>query len=154
MSNYSKGIISIPEVTGNIVITVTTEGQAVNLFDSSTASYNARIRGTGEIQTGVNGILVTAPINIADISTLTISGITEVLHTGYNYYAYVWTYSDADATTLVSSKPYSTEPAYIMDVGSIKQAKPTGVYCRVVLVLKDNEAISATDTANLTIYGS
>ena len=53
MSNYSKGIISIPEVTGNIVITVTTEGQAINLFDSATATYNARIRGTGAVVTGV-----------------------------------------------------------------------------------------------------
>ena len=154
MSNYSKGVISIPEVTGDIVITVTTEGQAINLFDPSTATYNARIRGTGEMVTGANGILVTAPINIADISTLTISGITEVLSTGYNYYAYIWTYSDADATTMVNRKGYTTEPTYIMDVGSIKQAAPTGVYCRVVLVLKNNEAISAEDTANLTIYGS
>lgn len=154
MSNYSKGIISIPEVTGDIVITVTTTGQAVNLFDSSTATYNARIKGTGAISTGVNGILVTGPINIANISTLTISGITEVFNAGYGYYAYVWTYSDADATTMVSSQAYKTEPAYIMDVGSIKQAAPTGVYCRVVLVLKNDAAISAEDTANLTIYGS
>ena len=154
MSNYSKGVISIPEVTGDIVITVTTEGQAVNLFNSATATYNARIRNNGQMQTGANGILVTAPINIADISTLTISGITEVLSTGYHYYAYVWTYSDPDATTMVTSKAYTTEPTYIIDVGSIKQSAPTGVYCRLVLVLKNNEAISTADTANLTIYGS
>ena len=147
MSNYSKGIISIPEVTGNIVITVTTEGQAVNLFDSSKASYNARIRGTGEIQTGVNGILVTAPIDVRSLNTLTVSGITEVKSTGYGYYSLMCAYSDSAGTTISGTViTYRTEQ-YTFDVSSAS-------YVRLGLVLKDNVAISTADTVNLTIYGS
>lgn len=146
MSNYSKGIISIPEVTGNIVITVTTEGQAVNLFDSSTANYNKRISGTGVLKDG-NGILVTAPIDVRSLNTLTVSGITEVLSSGYNYYAMMCDYSDPAGTT-ASGTPaiYKTEQ-YTFDVSSAS-------YVRLGLVLKDNVAISTADTTNLTIYGS
>ena len=147
MSNYSKGIISIPEVTGDIVITVTTEGQAVNLFDSATASYNARIRGTGEVQRGVPGIVVTGPIDVRNLNTLTVSGITEVLSSGYGYYTCMCAYSDpAGTTTSGSVTTYKTEQ-YTFDVSSAS-------YVRLGLVLKDNVAISTEDTANLTIYGS
>ena len=146
MSNYSKGIISIPEVTGNIVITVTTEGQAVNLFDSSTASYNSRIRGNGQVTAG-NGILVTAPIDVRNINTLTVSGITEVLSSGYNYYAMMCAYSDPAGTTISgTATTYSTEQ-YTFDVS-------TASYVRLGLVLSAESAISTADTANLTIYGS
>ena len=146
MSNYSKGIISIPEVTGNIVITVTTEGQAVNLFDSSTASYNARIRGNGEVS-AANGILVTAPIDVRSRNTLTVSGITEVLSTGYGYYALMCAYSDPSGTTISGTVTTYTTEQYTFDVS-------TASYVRLSFVLKDNVAISTADTANLTIYGS
>lgn len=148
MSNYSKGIISIPEVTGDIVITVTTEGQAVNLFDSATASYNARIKGTGAISTGANGIIVTAPIDVRNLNTLTVDGITEVLSTGYGYYAAMCNYSDPAGTTASGSvATYKTEPQYTFDVSAAS-------YVRLSFVLKDNVAISTADTTNLTIYGS
>ena len=146
MSNYSKGIISIPEVTGNIVITVTTEGQAVNLFDSATASYNARIRGNGEVS-AANGILVTAPIDVRSRNTLTVSGITEVLSTGYGYYALMCAYSDPSGTTISGTVTTYTTEQYTFDVS-------TASYVRLSFVLKDNVAISTADTANLTIYGS
>ena len=146
MSNYSKGIISIPEGTGNIVITVTTEGQAVNLFDSSKASYNSRIRGNGEVS-AANGILVTAPIDVKNLNTLTVDGITEVLSTGYGYYALMCAYSDPSGTTISGSvATYKTEQ-YTFDVS-------TASYVRLSFVLKDNVAISTADTTNLTIYGS
>lgn len=153
MSNYSKGIISIPEVTGDIVITVTTEGQAVNLFNPATASYNARIKGTGAISTGVNGIVVTAPIDVRSLATLTVSGITEVNYTGLSYYACICTYSDADAASKVYLITYKEE-TYLFDVASIKAENPNSNYMRLSFALKDNVAISAEDTANLTIYGS
>ena len=147
MSNYSKGIISIPEVTGNIVITVPTEGQAVNLFDSAKASYNSRIRRNGEIQTGVNGILVTAPIDVRSLTTLTVDGITEVKSTDYGYYALMCAYTDSAGTTISGTvTTYSTEQ-YTFNVS-------TASYVRLCLVLKDNIAISTADTTNLTIYGS
>lgn len=146
MSNYSKGIISIPEVTGNIVITVTTEGQPVNLFDSSTASYNSRIRNNGQVTAG-NGIVVTAPIDVRNINTLTVSGITEVLSSGYNYYAIMCAYSDPAGTTISGTvTTYSTEQ-YTFDVS-------TASYVRLGLVLSAESPISTADTTNLTIYGS
>ena len=146
MSNYSKGVISIPEVTGDIVITVTTEGQAVNLFDSSTASYNARIKGTGGIVTGANGIVVTAPIDVRSLKTLTVSGITEVLSSGYGYYACMCAYSDSAGTTISGTVITYKNEQYTFDVSSAS-------YVRLAFVLSSS-AISAEDTANLTIYGS
>ena len=153
MSNYSKGVISIPEVTGDIVITVTTEGQAVNLFNPATASYNARIKSTGVITTGANGIVVTAPIDVRSLTTLTVSGITEVKYTGLSYYACICTYSDADAASKVYLRTYKEE-TYLFDVASIKAENPNSNYMRLSFVLKDNVAISTSDTENLTIYGS
>ena len=154
MSNFSKGIISIPEVTGDIEITVTTQGQAINLFDTNTALYNHRVKSTGAVSSdSANGIITTAPIDISNISTLTIGGISEVYNTSYGYCAYIWTYSDADASTMVSSLKYTAE-TYVMDVANIKQSYPTGVYCRVVLALTNGTAVSQADTTNLTIYGS
>ena len=145
MSNYSRGVISIPEVTGDIVITITTEGQAVNLFDSATATYNARIKSTGAVGTGVNGIVVTAPIDVRSLTTLTVSGITEVFNSGYGYYACMCAYSDSSGTTISGSvTTYKTEQ-YTFDVSSAS-------YVRLGFVLSSS-AISAEDTANLTIYG-
>ena len=146
MGNYSKGIISIPEVTGDVVITVTTEGQAVNLFDPSKATYNGRIKGTGEVVTGANGIVVTAAIDVRSLTTLTVSGITEVVSSGYGYYAVMCAYSDSAGTTISGSvKTYKTEPQYTFDVSSAS-------YVRLGLVLSSSE-ISAEDTANLVITG-
>ena len=146
MSNYSKGVISIPEVTGDIVITVTTEGQAVNLFDSSTATYNARIKSTGAVVTGVDGIVVTAPIDVRSLTTLTVSGITEVHNSGLNYYACMCAYTDPAGTTISGKVNTYPEETYTFDVSSAS-------YVRLGLVLSSS-AISAEDTANLTIYGS
>lgn len=146
MSNYSKGIISIPEVTGDIVITVTTQGQAINLFDSATATYNARIKGTGAVATGVDGIVVTAPIDVRSLTTLTVSGITEVFNSGYGYYACMCAYSDSAGTAISGTvATYKTEQ-YSFDVSSAS-------YVRLGFVLSSS-AISAEDTVNLTIYGS
>lgn len=147
MSNYSKGVISISEVTGDVVITVTTEGQAVNLFDPSTASYNARLRATGEVVvTGANGILVTAPIDVRSLTTLTVSGITEVYNSGYGYYASMCAYSDSAGTTISGTlKTSKTEPQYTFDVSSAS-------YVRLGLVLSSSE-ISEADTTNLVITG-
>ena len=146
MSNYSKGVISIPEVTGDIVITVTTEGQAVNLFDHATASYNARIKGTGAVSTGVSGIVVTAPIDVRSLTTLTVSGITEVFNSGYGYYACMCAYSDSSGTTISGSVTTYSEEKYTFDVSSAS-------YVRLSFVLSSSE-ISEADTATLVIYGS
>lgn len=59
---YSKGKISIPNVTGNIVITVTTSEQAPsNLFDKNDANVvlRARINSSGAAVAYADGQLVT-----------------------------------------------------------------------------------------------
>lgn len=146
MSNYSKGIISIPEVTGNIVITVTTEGQAVNLFDPSKASYNQRINSSGQLKPGP-GIVVTDTIDVRSLNTLMVSGITEIKSSGFGYYACMCAYSDPSGTTVSGSIATYTTEQYTFDVSSAS-------YVRLGLVLKDNVSISTEDTTNLTIYGS
>ena len=150
MGSYSKGIISIPNVTGPVVITVTTKGQEVNLFDQAKATYNARLRNSGALGTGVPGIVVTEPIDIWEISTLTVSGITEVSYTGLAYYACICTYSDADAASMVHLRTYREE-TYLFDVASIKSENPNSNYMRLSFVLKDNETISESDVSNLAI---
>lgn len=146
MSNYSKGVISIPEVTGDIVITVTTEGQAVNLFNPSTASYNQRLNSSGVLKPG-NGIVVTDTIDVRNFNTLTVSGITEIKSSGYGYYAAMCAYSDPAGTTISGSiSLYTNNEQYTFDVSSAS-------YVRLSFVLSDS-AISTADTTNLTIYGS
>lgn len=153
MGNYSKGVISIPEVTGDVVITVTTEGQAVNLFDPTKATYNARLKSSGVIGSGVPGIVVTEPIDIREISTLTVSGITEVNYTSLGYYACICTYSDAAAAEKVYLTTYSAA-TYLFDVASIKAENPSSNYMRLSFSLKDNATISEADAAELAIHGA
>ena len=78
---------------------------------------------------------------------MTVSGITEVLSSGYGYYAAMCAYSDPAGTTISGSIALYTNEQYTFDVSSAS-------YVRLALVLKDNVAISTEDTANLTIYGS
>lgn len=57
---YSEGRISIPNVTGNISITISAVQTAVeNLFDLSAATDNARINSSGNVVTYGTGNLVT-----------------------------------------------------------------------------------------------
>ena len=152
--NYSKGVIAIPKVTGDIVITVTTESvKLVNLFDSTTASYNYRIRNVGALGTGV-GSVVSAPIDIGSISTLTVQGITEVINNN-NIYARLGLYSSSTGgeTDFVAAQDYTSE-TYSFDIAALKAANPTATHLRLQLSLTYPNNCSASDTANLAIYGS
>lgn len=152
--NYSKGVIAIPNVTGDVVITVTTESiQLVNLFDENTASYNYRIRNVGALGSSV-GRVVTAPIDIKDISTLTVQGITEVVCND-NHYALIALYSSAagDDTDFIMKQSYMS-PTYTFDIAALKAANPTATHLRLELSLTYPNNATKTDTANLAIYGS
>lgn len=153
--NYSKGVIAIPNVTGDVVITVTTKSiQLVNLFDENTASYNYRIRNVGAIGSGSSGRVVTAPIDIKNISTLTVQGITEVICND-NHYAVIALYSSAagNDTDFIIRQSYMS-PTYTFDIAALKAANPTATHLRLELVLTYPSSCSAADTANLAIYGS
>jgi hypothetical protein len=154
--SYSKGVIAIPNVTGNISITVTTEAiQLVNLFDSSTSTYNARIKNIGLVATGENGNVVTAPIAIGNISTLAIQGVTLAKNNGSNFYVRIGLYTSSvgDNTDFIRYIDYAS-PTYSFDIASIKAQNPTATHLRFQIVLSSSSAISTTDTANLAIYGS
>ena len=151
--NYSKGIIAIPKVTGDIVITVTTESiKLVNLFDENTASYNYRIRNVGALGASI-GRVVTAPIDIANISTLTIQGVTTVVNNDGNYLsAAVYSSSKGDDTDYLGLRTLGPN-VYTVDVASFKTSYPTATHMRLELSLTYPNNVTKTDTANLAIYG-
>ena len=67
---YTKGKISIPNVTGNIVITVTARKKAItNLADPSSAEWmtNHRIRSDGSITTGNSQVTNLIPVAVGDV---------------------------------------------------------------------------------------
>lgn len=153
--NYLKGIIAIPKVTGNIIIAVTTKPiQYDNLFDENTASYNSRIRNVGAIGSG-SGRVVTAPIDIANISTLTIQGVTTVANNDGSYLRVAaYSSSKGDDTDYLGVKNVGAN-VYTIDVASLKTSYPTTAYVRleITLVTYPN-SITKADTANLVIYGT
>lgn len=67
---YTKGKISIPNVTGNIVITVTARQKAItNLADPSSAEWlpNHRITSSGSITTGQSQVTNLIPVAAGDV---------------------------------------------------------------------------------------
>ena len=67
---YTKGKISIPNVAGNIVITVTARKKAItNLADSTSAEWlsNHRIRSDGSITTGNSEVTNLIPVAAGDV---------------------------------------------------------------------------------------
>lgn len=67
---YTKGKISIPNVTGNVVITVTTARKAItNLADPTSAEWmpNHRITSGGLITTGQSQVTNLIPVSAGDI---------------------------------------------------------------------------------------
>lgn len=154
--NYSKGIISIPNVTGNLVITVTTEGQAINLFDPTNSLYNYRLKGDGTA-TGSIGKVVTNFIDISDLSSFVIGGVTPVYDSGYGYAMVlgVYTTNDGSAASKLILDTLSDPTALTFDCASWKKTYPTARYARVCVVLNTtNVSVTTADTANMTIYGS
>ena len=152
--NYLKGVIAIPKVTGNIIITVTTKPiQYDNLFDENTASYNSRIRNVGAIGSGI-GRVVTAPIDIANISTLTIQGVTTAANNDGDYLrAAAYSSSIGGETDYLGVKNIGAN-VYTVDVASLKASYPTATHIRLELSLTYPNNVAKTDTANLVIYGS
>jgi hypothetical protein len=125
-----------------------------NQFDESGAILNARIRGTGAIETGRNGMLVTNEITVSEVVnpyTIIISGITIQYSSGYNYYVYAVFYDSTD--TKVGDKIFSTlspneQGQYVIDIydGTLSTAS----YVRLSLCISTS-ALSSADIANLHI---
>lgn len=149
---YSQGVLSIPSVMGDVSISITAVALP-NLFDSSTALYNYRIRGVGAVGTRGDGKVVTAPIDITNYSTLTISGITEVKSSDNAYLAigvYSSSVSGESDKLYVYNYPAET---YVIDVASLKTTYPTATHMRLCPTISTS-AITSADTTTLAIYGT
>jgi len=150
---YSKAVIAIPNVTGNIAITVTTATSVQNLFDSATSSYNSRLGSSGGIES-LDGGLVTNLIQLSSsMDKLHISGVTEVKNTTYDYFLRVVAYQ-SDGTTRESHVNYSSSATYEYDVAGLLSTHPNAAYLRFGIILQNGTAISQADTANLLIYAT
>ena len=150
---YSDGTISIPNVTGNIVINVTASAVVrENLFDPANARYNKRIGYSDGGERALNGGLITNMIDITNIDTITVEGITEVeiVSTVYTLEAYYSTGTFGQG--FVGYKAHDSA-TYFFDVASYKTAHPTATHIALYFGIS-TEAISAADVANLAIYGS
>lgn len=149
---YSDGSIAIPSVTGDIVINVTASAVVrENLFDPANARYNKRIGYSDGGERALNGGLITNLIDITNINTLTVEGITEVeiVSTLYALEAYYST--DTFGQGFIGHKGHSS-PTYVFDVASYKAEHPTATHIALYFGIS-TEAISAADVADLAIYG-
>lgn len=151
---YSDGSISIPNVTGNIVITVTTSAVVrENLFVAADANMNCRIANTGDLRTGVNGRFICNMIDITNLSTLEIEGITQVADPDETYVRLgLYKNSTLAQASFVTVKNFGNA-TYTIDVAALKSANPTATHIAIQMCL-GTAAISEADVANLAIYGS
>lgn len=151
---YSDGSIAIPSVTGNIIITVTTSAIVrENLFVVADAKLNCRIANTGDLRTGVNGRFICNMIDITNLSTLEIDGVTQVADPDGNYLRLgLYTSGTLAAASFVVANNIKAA-TYTIDVAALKSANPTATHIAIQMCL-GTSAISAEDVANLAIYGS
>lgn len=150
---YSGGNITIPNVTGNIVITVTTSAVVrENLFVVADANLNCRIASTGDLRTSVNGRFICNMIDITNLSTLEIEGVTQVADPDGNYVRLgLYTSGTLAAASFVVANNLKTA-TYTIDVAALKTANPTATHIAIQMCL-GTVAISAADVADLAIYG-
>jgi len=153
---YSNGTINIPSVTGDVVISVTAvESVRGNLFDVSGAKLNSRVANSGDLRTGVNGRFVCNMIDITNLSTLEIEGITQVADPD-GVYVRIGLYS----SSTIAGESFVNKPGtnimsatYTIDVAALKSANPTATHIAIQMCL-GTAAVTAADLANLAIYGS
>lgn len=150
---YSDGSISIPNVTGNIVINVTASAVVrENLFDPANARYNKRISFSSGTERDLIGGLITNMIDITNISTLTVEGITEVEIVSGSYAVESYYSSGAFGQGFIGYRVHNSA-TYVFDTASYKAEHPTATHIALYFGIS-TEAISAADVADLAIYGS
>lgn len=148
---YSKAVVAIPNVLGNIVINVTTAAAVQNLFKAAESIYNSRTDSGGSPKPEGErpGALVTNKIAVdQSIHTLMIDGVTETFNSALGYCMKVVGYDATGATILQVA---FEQPTYSYDVSSAMSSRPALTDLRLVLVLKDGVSISEADTADLLI---
>ncbi|MBQ6404332.1 MAG: hypothetical protein IJI27_10545, partial [Oscillospiraceae bacterium] len=151
---YSNGTISIPSVTGDVVISVTAaETVRENLFDVSGANLNCRIANTGDLRTGVNGRMICNLIDITTLSTFEIEGVTQAADPDGVYVRLgLYTSGILAAASFVTAANIMSA-TYAIDVAAMKTANPTATHIAIQMCL-GTAAVTAADVENLAIYGS
>lgn len=150
---YSDGTISIPNVTGNIVIAVATSAVVrENLFVAADANLNCRIATTGDLRTGANGRFICNMIDITNLSALEIEGVTQVADPDGNYVRLgLYTNGTLAAASFLTATGIKSA-TYAIDVAALKTANPTATHIAIQMCL-GTAKISAADVADLAIYG-
>lgn len=150
---YSNGTINIPAVTGDVVISVTAvESVRVNLFDPAKALYNKRAGYSNGGERDFTGGLVTNMIDITNIDTLTVEGITEQAKMDDNYAVEYYYSTGTFGQGFIGYKGGHSSPIYAFDVASYKAEHPTATHIALWFGIS-TAAISAADVADLAIYG-
>ena len=151
---YSDGTVSIPAVTGNVVITVTAvEVERENLFDISGAHLNSRIANVGDLRTGVNGRFICNMIDITNLSTLDIEGVTQVADPDGVYVRLgLYTSATLAGASFVAANNIMSA-TYSIDVAALKTTNPTATHIAIQMCL-GTAAVTAADLENLAVYGS
>lgn len=150
---YSNGTINIPSVSGDVVISVSAvESVRKNLFDVSGANLNCRIANTGDLRTSANGRFICNMIDITNLSTLEIEGVTQAVDPDGNYVRLgLYTSGTLAAASFVVANNIKSA-TYTIDVASLKTAHPTATHIAIQMCL-GTAAVTAADVADLSIYG-
>lgn len=150
---YSNGTISIPSVTGNVVISVTAvESVRENLFDPANARFNQRIGANDGGERVLTGGLVTNMIDITNVNTLTVEGITEVDIFDNQFAAEAYYSTGTYGQGFIGYVSHKYTATYVFDVAAYKAEHPTATHIALWFGIS-TESISAADVADLAIYG-
>ena len=152
---YKKVTVKIPNVTGNIVVNVATQGSIQNLFDVNNSILNARIGAAGDLKDpgSANGMIITNLIDTTDFDKIVVSGLTFIPNTTLGYSIRVFAY-DAE-TNSVYGVNYSISTSMLeFDIAEMRAVHTNAKYVRFGLSVKDGTSITVDDVANLVIIGS
>lgn len=156
--SVTNGVINIASVTGNIVITavadeVVVEPEEENLFNPATATYNARISaGDGSVKTGANGAVVTAFIDITNISRVKYSGTFVNNANASVKYGVVRFYTADNSYISAIGNIYDVDPnGFELDIDNVKNNSPTVAKMRCCFGITVNTAITAADVTDVKI---
>lgn len=124
-----------------------------NQFIVGEASFNSRVKSSGTIEAGVNGMLVTNQITIPDYVnpyTVTISGVTLVKPSGYNYTVFCTFYNSSGSRVggLSYTPTLNSDGKYVIDIYSSSISDVASVRFNLSI---STSAITDADVANLFI---
>ena len=149
-SAYSNGVISIANVTGNLVITVT-ETYTGELFDASAATLSARINSGGNAVSAASGQLVTDFIPVTNTETIhLLSDKTQNTNTYTGMIAYynsskTYLSQAAKGQSIWSNWDSDMLEGYARAANGTSTSNPDIAYCRLCIAYTDINNIKITN---------